>query len=1115
MPPKKRFRGPKLATVREELPTSSAQIEEDQLENEEFNNERGEPATERDDVAMLDSQTTKDMALAETNAKKRKSFAEKFCQEIDIRLSMMFEEVSVVEHRARVFKMIALATIEIFKEENMDENGGEGGIKALRNDDILVKFLLNFLEMWAKSTNVAARINTNTFINYFFETGADKIPKSADAFCGFSLQVSEKLYCLLTNSLRDREHTARVSAIRGLGLLQKHPIPSNWSDEAKSMSPRELLMRSFRDSAWECRLAAIEEFNPREGDIPILSDIIQFDKSLKVRLAALEKFGDCRPNKHVREKVEVVDLSLKDHEVVVRDMGKKVLRKWVKKLAEKWSDGQKSKSNDDVIETDVNDCPMEFTENKSKGFILAGAALVLLWLSDVPETVESHAILKRICQHLLDVIRHMYHCHQEPVNAFADVIMNDLRGDGIDYAVPIITKSTIGGILEASELATSADISTNRAMVFFWRCIIEYMVDRKRTEGDKMGALMRFVAPLKTMVEHFQNILEKLKYLEDKRNTFDEENQTDVIYVLEMSLVENFLLVMRHAHSEQAGLDAYRELLVSMLTNCCYQKKVVDLIVIELSQFYTDCPEDFLSLVYAKMNQLRQKFRNGKIPQLEGTVLVGEAKIVEKCEEDGKSAAQIMELHNLMVINSVLKTGILKEWANEYHDRYGKVFQRNIVSADLDSRVLALECIGIIGMYDLNKSKKILGEVIQNFKNEKEPVLGTLITVLTDLTIEHGMDQVDVIMAKNSKDKSLLSLLTDIIVSEEPGRVSHLLLESVEGLAKILLHLKVDPYSQLWQRAMVSLMFRASYAITDRFSARIRSTIIVMLQFFCSLKKTNQLLVVKSFHKFFEMWAFTSNISYLAPNPIEMIPRLKRCAAAFVSLTRHSVLNPEERNKNQPTHVTLVDDILYELVSNPDSTSVDFYLHALYSIEYESFTRTELNKIYGDLEPYIAVHDADDDKHRFNELRRVQKKIAKMLGINLYSNEEENADEMTTAPPTRNESRAASYRVKKAPSVATVIEEQEEEMEENPEDPSTFSKRAPTPARRGRAPRSQPSSAQKKKKEEDALNILSSPQRNPRRPPSRQNTGSRPTAAPTSAVRTAPPRSSRRLRSDK
>uniref|UniRef100_A0A8R1EHT4 Uncharacterized protein n=2 Tax=Caenorhabditis japonica TaxID=281687 RepID=A0A8R1EHT4_CAEJA len=87
---------------------------------------------------------------------------------------------------------------------------------------------------------------------------------------------------------------------------------------------------------------------------------------------------------------------------------------------------------------------------------------------------------------------------------------------------------------------------------------------------------------------------------------------------------------------------------------------------------------------------------------------------------------------------------------------------------------------------------------------------------------------------------------------------------------------------------------------------------------------------------------------------------------------------------------------------------------------------------------------------------------------------------MTTAPPTRNESRAASYRVKKAPSVATVIEEQEEEMEEDPEDPSTFSKRAPTPARRGRAPRSQPSSAQKKKKEEDALNILSSPQRNPR-----------------------------------
>lgn len=64
-----------------------------------------------------------------------------------------------------------------------------------------------------------------------------------------------------------------------------------------------------------------------------------------------------------------------------------------------------------------------------------------------------------------------------------------------------------------------------------------------------------------------------------------------------------------------------------------------------------------------------------------------------------------------------------------------------------------------------------------------------------------------------------------------------LLLRAVECLAKILLQAKIELVSTTWQRAIVALMFRVSYAITDHFSAKIRSTIIIMLKFFCSLSK--------------------------------------------------------------------------------------------------------------------------------------------------------------------------------------------------------------------------------------------------------------------------------------
>ncbi|CAI2310120.1 unnamed protein product [Caenorhabditis sp. 36 PRJEB53466] len=1021
---------------------------------------------------------------------------DEFFAEVDIRLTMMLDEVSVIENRARVFKMVALSAVELL-------NHKDGG------DSSMLHFLLNFLEEWTHSTNVAARINTSSFTSYLFDTGSDKLPKESGTFCGFPIKESERMFRLLKRGVQDKEYQARVSAIRGMGFLQAYPVPSQWSSEMREQSPRELLMRSFLDQAWECRLVAVQSLNPKESDTQILSDIVYYDKCLKVRTTALGKFAGMKPNKYVREKIMMLDLCLKDHEVAVRDAAKNVLKGWVKRISDVWASRLKKKEVEDVIATDLNYEPIE--EVRAKGYAASGQAIVLLWLSDSPETPEHHVILKRLCSHLFDVVRHMYSCHLEPVNSFADMIMTDLKAI---EGVSIVTKSSISTILEDSEIKSRTDGFTNRASVFFWRCLVEYMSERKRSEADKASALMRFLSPLGTMVDHLNLVLQRVRNLED-------EADDDEMYTLQMSFVENFLLVMRHAPSDQAGLDAYKKALLNMLLNMCYQKKVVDLIIFELSQFYIDSPEELFSIIYSKANEVRRSFRGGRIPRLEETILIGEARMraangeepnsrgLKKIPED--KAEILLDLYELIMVNSALKAGILKKWHAEYDQRYRLLFERCLhESRPTDFRVLTVECIGIIAMYDLDMAADRLAVLVKGVKSDSAEVQGAVVGVIADIVVHHGVDQVEERLGSNY---DVVDLLCDFIVQPEVTHHLDVIFRSVESLAKILLNVKINPDKLKWRRAVLSLMYRAAFRIASPMGAKIRSTTIMFLKFFCSLKRMHQSLLMNTFGRFFEMWSMNSSENLMTLDPLDKILKLKRCAATYVALTRHSTLPIEEQLKYQPVHVDFMTRALSDITASPDSVQAEYLAVVLPFLEYETFNRASLNRFYGDLDSYIGVHEEDSDKGRYNELRRIQKRVAKLLGINKNDEEEEiqrAADARRAATKAKKAAAAAAAAAEDDHSEEEYKDVEEEEEEEEEEGPSTS---APV-TRRGRPARNLAASATRKKKEADPMELMQSPTRTMKRPPSRQNTASRP-APSTSSTRSAPPRSARKLRSDK
>ncbi|CAO4360257.1 unnamed protein product [Caenorhabditis nigoni] len=1043
------------------------------------------------------------------------NLVKEFFMELDARLVMQFEEVTVAEHRARVYKMVAMVAIELL---------------VLGYNQEFFNFVLDLVESWAESESVASRINASCCVSYIFETGKTHNRQlSGENFSGFPLEGAYRLFRVLQRALLDKEASARIPAIKGMGVIQNCAIPSSWPVEH---SAKELLTRSCRDMSWECRLVAIQSFMPRDEDLQLVSDIAYYDKSTIVRVAALEQLGKMRPHRDCREKVVLVDMCFKDHEPAVRDAAKIVLREWVARLARRYVNKAKQQ---DVVPMRGPDDEEAIPPPTGKGYILAGQGLCLLWLVHMVDSMESHLNLRRMMTHLLDVIRHMYLCHAEPISTFAEQIVVDLKETQPNCPVPLVTKSTIDTLLVDNPLnADNQDTNTTRAMVMFWRCLVEYMSDRARNEGDKFHAMSRFTHPLGTMCESLETFLNRVKEEEvPPTGGGYHEGFEDDVYVVQMSILENYLPVLKYCQQDQSGLDAYKQLLISMLMNPFYQKKVMDIIVQELGQFYKDDPHELFSLICARTSEMRDKYDGYHFPVLEGTVLIGEQKFRRDWKNEiaaggspKKKEKDLVNRHidqyEIKVLNCCLKLALLKEWIPEYDDRYREKLRALTKAKDDSTKICAIECLGIIGCYDFDLVADDFREMADfHFQKlarhdpvtpEEHMVQASVVLALADMFVENPDKSTDILYDpplehwKNAENTP--TFFADIICSDQHQSGSEILVRTVEALCRTLLNSRIDPTCPNWQKCIVTLMYRASFKITDHYSARLRSTILVTLKFFCSMNQRNQLVVVRSFRRFFSLWTNTADVTLLTENRNELFPKLKRCAHAFAALTRHTVLPADMQKNFQPSHVELLDDILDEVYGRSATNLVDFYLAALPHIEFEAFTRQVLTKYHTDLQCSMEQNGEDMERSHRNEIRRVQRKIAKLLGLNMDDGDiDEMPSTVSELRPTRRAAKAT------APLDGIQEEDNEDSDDDNQPGPSTSAVK-PKRTRAAPTPRKAPASAQKKSRK-DAEELLASPPAKAGKKPSRPTTATRPssrtTASSATPMRTMPPRSARRL----
>lgn len=1055
-----------------------------------------------------------------------------FFQQLDLRLNSIIEETSLSENRGRVFKLCATTALEL---------------NVLGFDEGVLIFLLDFIDQWQNDVDYCRRANAVVFACFIFETGLSRKKQTAeeqrepnpDKFCDLWLDTALRVFQTLKRGLYDKDQRVRCPAIRGMSVIQKVSLPSAWPEEALEASPRELIVRSIHDRAWECRMTGLRSLKVTEEDVELICNVISYDKSNGVRVAALQKLGECRPNWHPQRITPLMMTAFRDHDGQIRDAARETLRAWIAMVAKKYRTRTTKVANTDrdiilTKETGEEERPDEDT--KGKGFILGAQALALIFYLHTPQTKEHQSSLRRLVGQMLEELRGMYHCQQDFIGTFVEQICEDIKVVNTSAALPMIMKSTIATLLDDSDVQHGQDLNTTRSMVFFWRCFIDFLHEHARNPADRTVAISRFMFPLKTMVEYFDVFLVRVKREEEDHRPLETSRgeETD-LYVMQMSLVETYLSVMKHAEVEATGREAYKEMLISMMMNPFYQKKILDLIFSELLPYFNDCVEDLLSMVKAKITEMRMKWRGGEFPDIEHTVLVGSKHFEDEWEEERLKNRKITKLeqgkrlidqYEIKILNCILKTGLLNDWGSEYESRYGKTLRHQIATtSDVSNKVNAIECLGMIGTYDFDLVKDDFAALIRDWQQlGHEEIQATVVVCLTDIYLmnEEAVDEVNRIIADEygkADITELRSFLGEILVNENAKSDSELLLRSVEAFCRILVNSRFSPDDENAQRSIVSLMHRASLKLTDSHEAKLRSTILTTLSLFSGMSQRNQLLIVNTFPLFFQSFLRNQHIVGLVNDKEDVLTKLKRVGACFCMLTRHSTLPIAEQTRTSPAQLVLANAILDEVMGRSSSEMVEFYLSTLPHIEFEAFDPIEQRKLFGGFESAIQMHDETDaqDRPRISELRKAKKKLARLIGINEDDEVPPTAEPSTstTVPPSRTESRvstkpgrgrrgAALSVSSRAGSVARGggnDDGEESEVDEMADDYEPPEDRRAAARRTAAAAKS-------------VNDMMASPEaRASRKPPSRPATATRPTRAPSARSGTATPlrHSSRRL----
>ncbi|CAB3407602.1 unnamed protein product [Caenorhabditis bovis] len=1018
MPPKKKIRGAKLSPVKEtedSTPTTSAEsptvvhpVEStvhDETEFDRLTISGGAQATQQAPDKVVQSFQTAFQAktnipentahacrllltaINRINKTKNPDARWAFFNELDIRLCMMIEDTTVLECRHRVLRVVCRFACAVLKDAD---------------DMCVLDFLYDdFVSKWALSTDTGARAFMATIIGFIFESGI-ALKKEPSDFTIFDLNYAGKLYTTLRNLALDK-NTVRIAAIRAFATIQGESIPHDFK-EAVVESPKEILLLSFRDVSWDCRLTAVEVFVPTTSDhVRYLAQIALSDKSLKVRELAIKSFGKLPMSaSEAPMKLNLVYKCLTDHDRTIRDAVKKhVIDVWLSALTThylmfKEHLKQQMEGDPDVIEVTHTGEKIELESGYTKkqlGYIHAASCLMIYFGNLCDKEVYTQVRL--IMMSAFESVRQMYNIKHEPMEWFGGAVFADIAPNDL-----LFVRGSCEQVLERHKY----DIEKLANHVFFWRLTVEFIIENARDKTDRQLGIDRIVPDVVKMVVLVYKCVDLFQSMEKSGNVGD----WPMFRVRQTAIIQSLLMIIRHKEKDPCGEKAWIDLLTDVYFTISNPKTLVDTVTQDLA--VVKYGETMIAEIAAGISDMMKRASCGDETLRDETVFIGSATAPEVTPEQRDYLVEIMN-YELPLIHAALKADTVRELDAILRTKYQTLIKPHMTSENVEYRLFAIECVGIIGTFDFDFIENELVEIWRSFDEQPMDIKCSIVTILGDLSIHYNnvdivSDRIRKLQTERIQQKSSVTgFLCDIILTNKADlEFSEVVIKSVEVLAKMLLNLETNPDDLKWQKSLIALMSVTNFAADDSFKAVIRSLVTAFLKFFAA-KWENQMLVAKSFKQFFIEWDTNPTlIDKVGPNA-DIYNRLKRNAELFAILTRHSALSKKETRL--PVHVNLLRDALTEVLSNQESAASNYYCEILHWIEFDSIPKDELRRFVDEIDELVLIYAEGDSKGRLSHLKKFQKRLHKETGtkeveeeIDIVKQEVESPEYESAVPPS-------------------------------------------------------------------------------------------------------------------
>ncbi|VDK59944.1 unnamed protein product [Anisakis simplex] len=540
--------------------------------------------------------------------------------------------------------------------------------------------------------------------------------------------LKNSLYQILLQRRLDSSAAVRVEVLKGVSMIQHDCLTETKGGQSRGpfITPLQVLRKHFRDESSDCQLVAVRTISlAAKPEIDLMVEMALGSASTKVRRAALSRLAKDVDLKalSIAQRMELLKLMMQSRELRITflasihcDALNEMLNEWLTGA----TDRESNLSDDDVIDTS------EYCFASTK---------LLRFLEPFNDEKTSHDLL----------VVAFRRCRERLLLQNAEV--HEFVKKFIENANDTMTHSHSYNNLLNRKLTTLEQANA----IFVWRCMVDFCEQETTSDADWIECRYRLLPTLHTFCD-FVTKFTTLKSLYD-------DGEAGAAFK-QFALLQLLKLLSCFDMDDPVGKQSLRNLSEMILTNrqLDVSNEIVNTIVRHMYTYVWPNPQDnddalsticdlTSSMVHKSINPNATMLLVNETISLSGHLPNADTTIAHADNEVDEETL----LRCIRIVSAVLKTNRYRVMTALLRGLLENLIEKGVVSMNSECRILALESMGIIAMYDerIAFEKVILIKDTLEVDDDLKP---TSLNILCNMCLLHGYANVSKWFAGSAVD---------------------------------------------------------------------------------------------------------------------------------------------------------------------------------------------------------------------------------------------------------------------------------------------------------------------------------------------------------------------------